>query len=211
MILCDIGNTNAHLLRDGEFVIESLEKFLAAKFNGEVYYICVNDSLRATLKMRKNFTDLESFIKFDTSYKGMGIDRICACKSIREGIVVDAGSAITVDVMSDGKHQGGFILPGLRAYKEVYGSISPRLDFDMNREVLLSSLPKNTQDAISFAILKSLILMIHNSSEGKSIYFTGGDGEYLSSFFENGIFDKMVVFKTLLSTVEELKKGKFKC
>jgi type III pantothenate kinase len=211
LILCDIGNTNAHLLRDGEFAIESLEKFLAAEFNGEVYYICVNDSLHTTLKMRKNFTDLESFIKFDTSYKGMGIDRICACKSIREGVVVDAGSAITVDVMSGGKHQGGFILPGLRAYKEVYESISPRLDFDMNREVLLSGLPKNTKDAISFAILKSLILMIQNSSEGKSIYFTGGDGEYLSSFFENGIFDKMVVFKTLLSTVEELKKGKLKC
>lgn len=211
MILCDIGNTNAHLLREGEFVIESLERFLSSVFGGKVYYICVNDSLRQVLKKRENFIDLESFIKIDTPYKGIGIDRICACKSVYEGVVVDAGSAITVDVMSGGKHQGGFILPGLKAYEKAYKDISPRLNFDINREISLNSLPKNTKDAISFAVLKSLVLTIQNIADGKNIYFTGGDGEYLSSFFENGVFDRMIVFKTLLNTVEELKKGKFKC
>jgi type III pantothenate kinase len=211
LILCDIGNTNAHILRDGELKIESLEKFLSAAIGGEVYYICVNDSLRSTLNKRENFIDLESFIKFDTPYKGIGIDRICACKSVYDGVVVDAGSAITVDVMSGGKHQGGFILPGLKAYEKAYALISPRLDFAVKREVLLNVLPKNTKDAVSFAVLKSLILTIQDSIGSKDIYFTGGDGEYLSSFFKNGIFDKMLVFKTLLNTVEELKKGKFKC
>jgi type III pantothenate kinase len=211
LILCDIGNTNVHLLKEGEFAIESLKRFSASAFSGEVYYICVNNSLHATLKRRENFIDLESFIKFDTPYKGIGIDRICACKSVYEGVVVDAGSAITVDVMSGGKHQGGFILPGLKAYEKAYKDISMRLDIGINREVLLNALPKNTKDAVSFAVLKSLILTIQNVSDGKNIYFTGGDGEYLSGFFKNGIFDKMIVLKTLINTVEELKKGKFKC
>jgi type III pantothenate kinase len=211
LILCDIGNTNAHIFKDGEFKIESLERFLVTEFSGDVHYICVNDSLRASLKVRNNFIDLEEFVGFDTPYKGMGIDRICACKSIREGVVVDAGSAITVDIMSGGKHQGGFILPGLRAYKEAYRSISLRLNLEINREVLLDVLPENTKDAISFGVLKSLILTIQHSAEGKDIYFTGGDGEYLSGFFKNAVYDKMLIFKTLQDTFNTLinKKEKY--
>jgi type III pantothenate kinase len=206
LILCDIGNTNAHLFKDGEFSIESLEKFLAASFDDKVYYICVNDALHPILKKRKNFVDLEAFIKSDTPYKGIGIDRVCACKSVYDGVVVDAGSAITVDVMSRGKHEGGFILPGLKMYEKTYALISPRLDLGVDRDVSLNTLPKNTKDALSFAVLKSVILTIKDCAKSKKIYFAGGDGEYLSSFFENGVFDKMVVFKTLLNTVEELKK-----
>jgi type III pantothenate kinase len=206
LILCDIGNTNIHLLKDGKFATEKSDNFLQLCFEDKVYYICVNDALHPALKERKNFIDLENFIKFETLYKGMGIDRICVCKYIHDGVVVDAGSAITVDIMSDGRHEGGFILPGIKAYEKIYALISPRLDFEINRSVLLDTLPANTKDAVSFAVLKSVVLTIKNAAGGKKIYFTGGDGEYFSSFFKNGIFDKMLVFKTLLNTVEELEK-----
>ena len=42
-----------------------------------------------------------------------------------------------------------------------------------------------------FALLKSIILPIKREiCKNKNIIFTGGDGEFLSQFFENSIYKK---------------------
>ena len=36
-----------------------------------------------------------------------------------------------------------------------------------------------------------IMLLIENFSKNKKIYFTGGDGKFLSRFFENAIYDDL--------------------
>jgi type III pantothenate kinase len=210
LILCDIGNTNAHLFKNGHLHIKTIHEFLKLTFNEKVYYICVNDNLKSFLSADKNFFNLEPYIDFDTEYVGMGIDRICACKAVNDGVIVDAGSAITVDIMKGGIHEGGYILPGFAAYAAAYMSVSSRLKIDINRNVKLDAMPKNTKDAISYGVIKSIQLVIKNSARNRKIYFCGGDGEYLSGFFKNALYDEMLIFKVLEKTLHSLKfiKGK---
>ncbi|MDR0407684.1 MAG: type III pantothenate kinase [Campylobacteraceae bacterium] len=208
MIFCDIGNTNAHLLIKGRLHVKSIEEFLKLSFDEKVYYICVNDGVKSLLFAKENFFDLEPYITFDTRYCGMGIDRICVCKAVNDGVVVDAGSAITVDIMKKGVHIGGYILPGLIAYNRAYASISSRLELNINKDVKLDKMPKNTKDAISYATIKSIKLMIKNSAKDRKVYFSGGDGKYLSGFFKNAIYDEMLILKVLQKTFDVLKDCK---
>lgn len=66
----------------------------------------------------------------------MGADRwhgmYAAWRSRRQGfVVVDAGSAVTVDyVAPDGRHLGGFILPGLQMMLRSLSSDAARIGFD---------------------------------------------------------------------------------
>ncbi len=65
------------------------------------------------------------------------------------------GSAITVDIMSNGIHLGGFILPGLSSYEKVFADISNRLKFRLNPNIDLSALPQKTIDALSYGAYKT--------------------------------------------------------
>ena len=199
MIICDIGNTNVKFYEDGRFWKKSIDEFYDFKINERIYYICVNKDIENYISRNKNFINIEPYIEFDTIYSGLGIDRIAVCRAVRDGIVVDAGSAITVDIMSNGIHLGGYILPGLQSYNRAYSSISPVLNKPINPNISLDMLPQNTQDAISYAVLKSILLILKDTSNNKRVYFTGGDGQYLSSFFDQSIceYDKALVFKGL--------------
>jgi type III pantothenate kinase len=201
MILCDIGNTNYHFYIDGKVFDE---KELSIK-NREIYYISVNDEKEKILKKKNSAISLNKMVKFDTSYQGLGVDRIMACKTIKSGIVVDAGSAITIDIMSEGIHLGGTILPGISTYIESYKSISDKLDTTFNMNIDFKVLPNSTREAISFGAIGSIVFMIDNLSRGNKIYFTGGDGQYLSKFFKNSIYIKNLVFDGMKQTIKELK------
>ena len=195
MTLCDIGNSTFHFLIDGKefkyFMHEALPRI-----EGTVYYVSVNET--ATLKLRHTYDeiiDLKPYINFETTYEGMGLDRKIACLGYEHAIVVDAGSAITVDMMQKGQHKGGFILPGLKKLKEIYPDISMKLDIDFNVKVNLDTIPLNTQDAISYAILKSIIAPIQEIAGDKPVIFTGGDGELLSQFIHGSIYKKNLIFE----------------
>ena len=202
MILCDVGNTTFHFLYEGKEYKYFLNEPLPS-FEGKVYYISVNDT--ALLKLKHSFDeiiDLEPHIHFDTTYMGMGLDRKVACIGFDDAVIVDAGSAITVDVMHQGEHQGGFILPGLKQTQELYGEISPKLECDFNVKVNLDTIPLNTQDAISYAILKSIVAPINDIAKNKSIILTGGDGELLSSFIPNSIYKKNLLFEHMKGIID---------
>lgn len=208
MIICDIGNTNVKMYEDGRIWTKSLTEFYDFKVSEDVYYICVNSDIKTHLSKYKNFIDLEPYIEFDTIYEGLGVDRKAACRAIEDGVIVDAGSAITVDIMSSGVHLGGYILPGLQAYVKAFQSISPVLDKPINPRIFLDALPQNTKDAISYGAIKSIVLILKDTSSSKKIYFTGGDGQYLSSFFTQSVYDKTLVFKGLEDIVKNIMKNK---
>jgi type III pantothenate kinase len=204
MILCDIGNTTFHFLDGRKSIKIPLEDKLP-DFDKKIYFISVNKKASKKLKSKyKNAINLKNHIDFKTSYQGMGIDRMVACMSLENGIVVDAGSAITVDVMKAGKHMGGFILPGLNSYKKIYPRISKKLKFEFDSHTKLNHLPQSTNEAINYAILSSIITPIKEVSKDKHIIFTGGDGKLLKQFFKNSTYKRNLLFNSMKKIIQKI-------
>ena len=202
MILCDIGNTTFHFFINNKhkkyFVDEKIPKF-----DDEIYYVSVNE--KATKKLLKNNPEaknIEDIMNFQTSYKGLGKDRAVACSFYDNVVIVDAGSAITVDIMENAIHQGGFILLGMRSFISSYPKISKKLKFSFKKDINLDKIPLQTKDAIQYAMLKSIILPIKEVSLNKNIIFTGGDGEVLSKYFENSVYKKDLIFENMKRIID---------
>jgi len=198
LVLIDIGNTNFHIWENGR--VYNLKKI--RKFNDEIYYISVNE------KKEKKLLELNPHAKkltpkLNTVYKGLGVDRAMACLAVEDGVVVDAGSAITIDKIDKTKHLGGVILPGIWAMKEAYAKISPKLDCEIVN-IDLNKLPKNTSEAVSYGIISSIVSTVENLRGDKKVYLTGGDGEFLNRFI-NGIYVKDLVFKGMLKSLKDKK------
>jgi type III pantothenate kinase len=211
MVLCDIGNTTFHFFYDNKSVKYGVEQLPKLKDDRNLFFISVNEEATKILHENikcKNIINLEPYCDLDISYNGLGVDRAFACLSVFDGVVIDAGSAITVDVMHQGVHIGGYILPGINAIKDTYKNISPALDMSLNFAVDLRNLPFNTTDAISYGLLKSIILPIEESRKSKKIYFTGGDGKFLSKFFTNSIFYSNLVFDGMRKIVDKYDLNK---
>ncbi len=202
MILCDIGNTTYHfLIRDKHKKYFLDEK--VPKFDDEIYFVSVNEkATKRLLKKNPHAKNINKFLKFSTAYQGLGIDRAVACSFQDNCVIVDAGSAITVDVMENGQHQGGFILLGLRRFMKSYPKISKKLKFDFEKNINLDKIPLRTHDAIQYAMLKSIILPIKEVSLNKNIIFTGGDGELLSKYFENSTYKKDLIFENMKRIID---------
>ncbi|WP_320036066.1 type III pantothenate kinase [Halarcobacter sp.] len=202
MILCDIGNTTYHFLIDGIHKRYYLNEKLP-EFKERIYYISVNDNAAKVLENTHNdCINLEEYLDFDTEYKGMGIDRKVVCLGVENAVIVDAGSAITVDIMENAEHKGGFILPGMSSLKKAYKEISSKLDYEINTKVNLDTIPLCTQDAMSYSILQSIILPIKEIAKEKKIIFTGGDGESLSKYFDNCIYKDDLIFKNMKGIID---------
>lgn len=210
MILCDIGNSDVKFLQDRKFSTMSVDEFLSFQIPQKVFYISVNERLKEQIQSRKNFINLEPYFCLDTIYQGLGVDRIAACYTINDGVVIDAGSAISVDIVSNSMHLGGFIMPGIAKFRKIFAEISPRLKYEFNTQISLDALPQRTQDALSFGVFKSIVLMIKNVAGNKKLYFTGGDGGFLANFFDRAIYDKQLVFRGMQKVIEEIKNGRDK-
>lgn len=204
MLLCDVGNTNVNFYEDKRVWKAGAKQRDIFPTDQVFYYISVNKKISDALENKKNAINLESYFDLDTAYEGLGIDRIAACSAVKEGMIVDAGSAITVDIMSSGVHLGGFIMPGLLSIENNFATISEKLKCRLNPHVDLDILPQNTKDALSYGAIKPLLMILKESCKGKRIYFTGGDGKFFSRFFENSIFHDTLVFQGMLKV---LKKG----
>ncbi|MDO7253833.1 type III pantothenate kinase [Helicobacter cappadocius] len=210
MILCDIGNTYIHFCDTYKIWKNLPDEINKKELSSDVYYISVNSiNEKKLLKAHKNSYNIASIVNLDTPYVGLGIDRKAACLGVENGVIIDAGSAITVDVMDAGNHLGGIILPGLAAYTQAYRSISPALEKRINFGMDFDELPLNTQSAISYGAIKSVVLTIKEIVGDKKAYFTGGDGKFLAKFFEKAIYSEMLVFNGMQISIDKaLKKHK---
>ena len=200
MLLCDIGNSSFSFYDDSD---GSVKSYLVDEFDidcvmQEVYYICVNPRVSELLKKHYLWHDIGVYVELDGAYDTLGIDRQVAVLGLEgDGVVVDAGSAITVDVVEKKRYQGGFIYPGFRAMQKAFSQISSKLDYLLNFEVTLDKMATNSQDAISYGSIAPIIAEIKRLSEGKQLVITGGDGAIIAKHLKgsqlrpNWIFDAM--------------------
>ena len=197
MVLVDIGNTHFHIFENGRIY----DSKIPLKFFDDIYYISVNETKeKAFLTLNPKAVNLKKFVEFDTSYEGLGIDRVMACITIQDGLVIDAGSAVTIDVMHQGVHLGGLIMPGISEFKKSFSKISKKLDVEF-AEIEPNKLPQNTKEAITYGSVGSILCMIEKLRKNKKIYLTGGDGKFLSRYVD-GIFIKDLVFRGMLKVVK---------
>ena len=126
----------------------------------------------------------------------VGIDRLLAAFAATERygdlpmLVVDAGSAITVDVVQDRTFCGGAILPGLFAQSEIYPKISAKLPLLTTTDLFSETRPvypgRNTKEAIRNGIywgtigaIRQFYDMFFPKEKDALLILTGGDAEYL--------------------------------
>ena len=201
MILCDIGNTTIDWALHGEYTKQSVDTFDPTLFTETIYYICVNVKILPCISTLQNWIDVTNYVDSDKYYSSMGIDRIMVCEAISHGVIVDAGSAVTVDVMNKGYYEGGFIALGLRSAQSAYAQLSPALAWSFNFEVDLTIMAKNTPDAITIGYFAPLIDKI--KSLGSPIVVTGGDSKVFLSFIGDAIVDNHLVFKGMKKLIEK--------
>ena len=134
-------------------------------------------------------------VDVDASAK-VGIDRLLAAFAAVKKfgdvpmLIVDAGSAITIDVVQNQTFCGGAILPGLTSLPELYPKISEKLPLvHFPWTFPLPVYPgKNTEDAIlnglywgTIGAIRQFYEMRFPRKENARLILTGGDGEYLFS------------------------------
>jgi type III pantothenate kinase len=210
MILCDIGNSTFDFLINNKRIKYSVDTKISKlpNLNEQLYFISVNQ--KATKKLLKKYPkaiDISNLYNFKTKYQGLGIDRQIAMIGMKNNIIVDVGSAITVDIVANNQHKGGFILSGIKNLNLLYPKISSKLKFDFIDNLDLNKIPQNTNEAISYAILKSIILPIKDMQDKYNlpIIFTGEDSKIIKKYFKNSKYKKNLIFKNMKKII---KKGK---
>ncbi len=210
MILCDIGNTTYHFkVNDSCFkkgLNEDLDHIVLRDFD-EVYFISVNE--KGTEKFLQRFPhaiNLQKWVSFDTMYSStLGIDRIFGSLLFDNAIIVDFGSAVTIDVMENKKHLGGYILPGYDALSKIYPMISSKLAFEFDTNIDLDRLPHNTNEAISYAIIKMVretILDIKKRYDLQLI-ITGETAKIFLPFLESYEYYEDLLFKGMEKIIKQ--------
>jgi type III pantothenate kinase len=204
MLLCDIGNTSYHFLHGKNSYKKEVEIFEPSTITEKIYYVSVNEKVSKKLKQLQNWIDVASFVDNSKYYETMGIDRICAVEVVKNAVIVDAGSAITVDVVREGAFMGGFIYPGVRAMAKTYANISPALAFSFNFDLDLDIMPKNSQDAISYGFLKTFYSEV--ISYDLPIILTGGDAHLLQKIFTDAKLDEKLIFNGMKYIIKKADK-----
>lgn len=141
----------------------------------------------------------------------LGVDRwlgilAVRAKSAEAFVVIDCGSAITVDVVTaQGEHLGGYIAPGLKLMREALTVKTNAINLGRIGYPEDSFPGRNTVLAIKAAELIMITGLVahaknilqHYEMTEPTLWITGGDGEWLSTVLENSIFVEDLVLDGL--------------
>lgn len=117
----------------------------------------------------------------------LGVDRwlaiVAAYHQFPERLlVVDAGSAITLDLVSPGgQHQGGYIIPGLRLMNEALRGGTEAVDVTASNASDLLNPGEDSQQAVNKGCLMAAVAAVEKlaSQHPIRVVVTGGDAEVL--------------------------------
>jgi type III pantothenate kinase len=200
-LLADIGNHHIHVFDNNKVAHLSIDDALQKYGAKPIRYISVRDDIDKTLATYPKWENITDRVHMDGEYAGMGVDRRALCLSRGDGIYIDAGSAVTVDKVLNDRYEGGYILPGIHAYRKAFASIASVLDEDIQRDTPIDQLPKGTQKGMSYGIISSIISSIEQIRNGLPVYCTGGDGEWIASHIDGAMYDERLVFEGILNAL----------
>jgi type III pantothenate kinase len=154
----------------GKEIIENLHSQLSEQFDCQLEIAEVTESTGSIVCGYRDYSQL-------------GVDRWLAlvaayAKNSDAVIVVDAGSAFTVDIVgSDGVHQGGYIVPGLRLMHGALWQGTERIKVETKPIADINSPGLDTGEAVDKGCLISLVAMIESlaAKYQSRVVITGGD------------------------------------
>jgi len=146
----------------------------------------------------------------------LGLDRYLAClgayKQVNNAvIVVDAGTACTVDLMDhNGIFQGGVIMPGISLFEKSLKENAKALPV-VERQLPSEWPGKSTKECIQWGIVGSFVHAVEGhineflkNIETDHIFVTGGDAHFLFEHMSYEVReDPLLVMKGLVTCYEE--------
>lgn len=130
----------------------------------------------------------------------LGTDRLAAavgaveCYGCRDCLIVDLGTAVTIDLVTDGVFRGGNISPGVRMRFRALHDYTARLPECSAAEAGVG-LGLSTEEAIVQGVMQGIMYEIEgyiaslaNKNVNLSVIFTGGDAKYFVKRIKNAIF-----------------------
>ncbi|MCK7538905.1 MAG: type III pantothenate kinase [Marinilabiliales bacterium] len=124
----------------------------------------------------------------------LGVDRLAAAAGAcihhpgADLLVIDAGSALTLDLVTGGAYRGGSISPGLSMRFRALHEYTGRLPLVTRRERASAFPARTTEDAIAGGVVMGLVYEINEyirtfeeRHEKLVTVITGGDSELISS------------------------------
>jgi len=196
-IYLDIGNSNAKWKFKGEYFENPTNEFNLDKLpNSSILWISNVSSF--VIEDKSNITIVESQKKYKSlvnSYKepkNLGSDRWLAMiasyeLSLGEGfIVVDIGSAVTIDLVDNtGIHLGGIIFPGLLKIRNTFEY------FPVEKETKEQDIAQSTMEAWSIGTLDLIVNGINQKIyelkqkiPHTKVYITGGGFADIEKFID---------------------------
>jgi type III pantothenate kinase len=126
----------------------------------------------------------------------MGVDRWLAMLGARRRVsgrlcVIDAGSALTIDIVStDGRHEGGYIIPGAALMERALLLDTDRVRFDEAVDFALSpgtSTAEAVRHGIALAQAGAVVMALDQAgAEPVALLYCGGAGERLMQMVGRG-------------------------
>jgi type III pantothenate kinase len=141
----------------------------------------------------------------------LGVDRWLAILAARSKcasscVVIDCGSAITVDLVTrQGEHLGGYIAPGLRLMRNALESQTAGIRFGQIGYPEDAYPGRNTVVAIKSAEMAMMLGLVEHAKQvlriydagAAAVYVTGGDGEWLAAHLKGSYFIEDLVLDGL--------------
>lgn len=209
-ILVDAGNTSTkwqlrsggEAVADGQGDLIALRDWVTALDSSQQYVIavsCVRDDSYAE-KIQEAFDSLSGaplhFAKSSATFAGirnaykepqrLGVDRWLALLAIKargenSAVIIDAGTACTIDVLDNGQHLGGYIFAGMALARDALVANTDKIRFDENPEPS-TSLGIDTASCVLSGIWLTLLASCQSVIDrfpNATVYLTGGSAPEL--------------------------------
>ena len=209
-ILVDAGNTSTkwQLRSSGDAVasgqgdLHALRDWVAALDDSEQYAVavsCVKDDTfaheigqafeslsRATLHFVKSSAIFAGVRNAYDEPQGLGVDRWLALLAIKarcenSAVIIDVGTACTIDVLQNGQHLGGFIFPGVALARDALVANTDKIRFSEDPEPSIS-LGTDTASCVLSGIWLTLLASCQSVIDrfpDATVYLTGGSAPEL--------------------------------
>jgi type III pantothenate kinase len=160
----------------GQDIVTKLQSQFSGQFDAQIELAEVTENIGSVVCGYKDHDQL-------------GIDRWLAllaayAKNSDAVVVVDAGSAVTVDIVStEAMHLGGYIVPGLQLMHKALWQGTDRIKVEAKRAMEINSPGQTTAEAVDKGCLLVLVAMIESllARHQARLIITGGDAELLQN------------------------------
>ena len=203
---------NINLIEDWQKKYQSIDACIVSSVQGKpvTFLDKLNPKFEKLIFFDKNTpTPLDNLYE---SKETLGYDRLAACVGANSLcpdtnlLVIDAGTAITFDFVSDNnEYLGGTISPGLCMRFKALNSFTKKLPL-LQQSDSFDLIGKNTEQAITSGVQNSILFEIEGyvnrlkeQHYQAKIFLTGGDSEFLHSKISKEIvMDNVLLLRGLL-------------